>query len=602
MKRKFIVFLCAALLISCMAVPVGATSLQDNPNLVTDLLEFGYSLETNSNFRNFQGQGSMTYNLPSAGLVTYIDVVFDFWGGSLDQVQVLRNGTVYDVLPVHHVAGDTYRVYGSISSAAFVSIGLNFLTQSTSYCYVTIKSFNVGHFRSTVHLTEAYCQITSYNYEKTIHYVPTDESNKRSWVNDYTDGSINYSLNLWAEDWENYDFIDFFLFTVVGSVDSISCTMSGHAVPFSVSYINSGDDSESYYTYVIRLDLRELDRSKGISGDYPLVIVDGQQVVYGMTNLISVLSVTGFTEFQDTNPITYWLLRIYNSLSAGFTSLRTAIADQTTAITNGFNSLQDSFTSIDNSGAIASGFASLKTWIETQTAAIGANFTSLSGWISNQTQNLHVYFTQLQTETVTQFTNLSGWISNQTSSLTTTINDRFTSLATWISNQTTAITSHMTDRFTALSGWISNQTQNLHVYFTRLQDETVTQFTNLSGWISNQTQNLHVYFTRLQTELVTQADQIEAAIRGDPAPGNSFQDKVDQKENELDQMAAVMDSVSKPDISTINVSVDRYVSASDMNTLTAPLAVFFSGNIFAPMIIMSILMATVSFVLYGKKG
>jgi hypothetical protein len=62
-----------------------------------------------------------------------------------------------------------------------------------------------------------------------------------------------------------------------------------------------------------------------------------------------------------------------------------------------------------------------------------------------------------------------------------------------------------------------------------------------------------------------------------------------------------MDSVTKPAIQDINVSLDQYVKPADVQVLATPLTVFLEADLFRTMIIMSILLATVSFTLYGKR-
>lgn len=141
--------------------------------------------------------------------------------------------------------------------------------------------------------------------------------------------------------------------------------------------------------------------------------------------------------------------------------------------------------------------------------------------------------------------------------------------------------------FSSMNFWINSQT-------SALIDSISASFTDLNSWINAQTYDL---FTKIDGA----ASVIISAIRGDTSPGNEFQEEVDQKDQDLDEMAAVMDSVTKPPVDQINVSVDSIVSPADVQLLATPMAVFFDGQIFSQMIVMSILLATVSFVLFGKR-
>lgn len=120
-------------------------------------------------------------------------------------------------------------------------------------------------------------------------------------------------------------------------------------------------------------------------------------------------------------------------------------------------------------------------------------------------------------------------------------------------------------------------------WYQKLFTAISTGFSNLKTWISNQT------------------SAIVAAITGDTSSGDNFQDDVQEELDELDEAQAVMDSVTKPAVDDINVSVDQYVSETDIQVLATPMAVFFEGAIFSKIIMMSIMLATVSYVLYGKR-
>ena len=181
------------------------------------------------------------------------------------------------------------------------------------------------------------------------------------------------------------------------------------------------------------------------------------------------------------------------------------------------------------------------------------------------------------------------------------ISSHFSNLNTWINTQTTAIQT----QFTNLSTWITTQTTAIETQFTQLKtsvDNRLVQIYSLiDAWGELNYQHFDNLFTDLSNWIQVQTNTLESAIRGDTSSGNQFQQEVQQELNELDQAQAVMDSVTKPAIEDINVSVDQYVSQADIQVLASPMAVFFEGEIFSKVIIMSILLATVSYTLYGKK-
>ena len=156
-----------------------------------------------------------------------------------------------------------------------------------------------------------------------------------------------------------------------------------------------------------------------------------------------------------------------------------------------------------------------------------------------------------------------------------------------------------------LWGWINTQT----TYLTQEIQDAVTsismEFTNLKANIDlsfeNLVRSLDDWHTSLDTHLETMTTRIVEAITGDTVHGENFQEELQYREDDLDDMADVMDSVEMPDIDSIDVDIDSFVDPADVEVLAAPLTVFLEADLFRTMIIMSILLATVSYTLYGKR-
>lgn len=119
------------------------------------------------------------------------------------------------------------------------------------------------------------------------------------------------------------------------------------------------------------------------------------------------------------------------------------------------------------------------------------------------------------------------------------------------------------------------------------------------------TSNLSGFFDNLRSSIggtITEWGQkIVQAINPDSSAVDEFHQQVDDSNKELNDMAAVMDSFTSPDINSINVDVGSFVSATDINSLTVPLGLLFESNIVTSCIMISIILATVMFVLYGKR-
>ena len=412
--RKLSILLSIVFLISCFVVPVSASESFDN-SFSLNVLDFN---PDKLNVRTLTPtDNSVSFVLPSWITVRYVDSVFTITGSIPTSVSVKQGSTVSS-LTISKVGSGLYRIYGTLTGSGN---SLIFTFDSTGTFYVTAESMHAVTSLYTRSSTEAYCEIVSAAYNNTIHYVPTDPSNRRvfSAPSDFADSY--FYCYIWSDNWKSYDYLDFQLMFNCFDITSVTAVYGSVNVPLDVSYINGTALAGNSYYLSMRMDLSGLDRT---IDDYPMIVVMGR-LDAGAVNGVDFTNCSGYVAVADINPLFIFLSRISASVSTGFS-------------------------------------------------------------------------------------NLNSWISSQTSA-------------------------------------------------------------------------------------------IVSAINGDTSSGDSFQNEVNDKADELDQMAAVMDSVTKPPIDSINVSVNDYVSAADLTLLASPMTVFFSGDIYLPMMIMSILMATVSFVLFGKK-
>lgn len=416
MKVKILSLLLSVTLFFFAAVPARASSGYDSGQFI-DLIDFGFSMETNSNFRNFTVSGDMTYTLPSALMIGYVDILFTYTGPAISEVNLLRGGSSYADLTFVKIDNFYYRAYGTVRDNIFAEVGVQFVTNSSSYGYVTIQSFKIAMPQGSSSDITGFCEISSNHYNQVIHYVPTDEVNYRTWTDsgDYDESAV--SLFIYTEEWEKYDFIDIFVHCTISSITSVAASFNGEPLPFELSYLDNTNASDGGFTFHIRLDLTEVDRT---FSDYPIVYIEGVLHVQGI-NQVAILGMNGLVQYYQNNSVMVWLRNIYLRLNS--------------------------------------------------------------------------------------------------------VADRITS----------------------------------------------------------------------------KLDSVIDAINGDTSSGNSFQESVEDEINELDQAADIMDSVSRPDINGIDISMDQYASAADLAVLTAPVSLFFEIDLFKSILIMSILFATVSFVLFGKR-
>lgn len=154
----------------------------------------------------------------------------------------------------------------------------------------------------------------------------------------------------------------------------------------------------------------------------------------------------------------------------------------------------------------------------------------------------------------------------------------------------------------AFAYWMNRMSTEIGGCFLSLQEAFIVHFKDLNEWIVSQTSAIQKSIAEIKTWLGEQTTALVTAIKGDSSAGDSFKQELEEQTGDIDEMADVMDSVTIPDLDTVDVSVDEYVSVGSVSVLAELFDVFLDpGGVFGIMVIMSILMATVSFILFGKR-
>ena len=607
MKSKICMILCACFLMSCMVVPASAA---ENDNFI-NVLDYSPANDSGTNYVIADNSATInfTYSIP-VGPVRYLDMIIQTVNGPLSSISV--NGTALTVL---EIKTNFYRVYGSITLSSNLAFSATQLKAST------FKSFSTGEtgffalkyadqMLPFLYMDNADSPATHYFHEVDTSADPLE---------------FNYTVYAYPSYWKKYDIIDFYFKVRTSSVDSVAVHFDGIYIPFTLSYFDTeslqwlpdniyGGDAPLFFTwltseddfieFMISIDVSNLDRTSSVT---PQIAINGKYNQAHVNQYITLQSVVGTVINDSRDSDSYWFMQLYNVIDTFraytlhyFRELQTSVSTGFTNIGAWFDdlasSIQTEFTNLKSS--IGTHFSNLDTWIKNQTDSIvgslddfSANFSNLETWITDQTAAISEEFRLFRSAVSYHFGNLSTWISDQTTALQTEFTDlrsallsHFKSLTEDLQFSLLNVRAAIGDLTTKLNTWIVDQTTALQTEFSNLRSELATHFSNVGTWITDQTAAL------------------EAAIRGDTGPGDAFQDEVDEKDQQLDDMAAVMDSVNKPALDSINVDVSGYVSPSDVSALAAPLLVFITGDVFGPIIIMSILFATVSYVLYGKRG
>lgn len=312
MKRFLVVVLVLAFSVTMLAMPASASELElDNWINVFDYIENPhlYYCDGSNGF-------DIVLSLPDAWPIYSIDMVIHDVGGILSEPTFLLGGIVYFEVDYVSLGDNLYRVYGYEYSGEQDNIVtdelyIQIFQDSEFSGYFDILSLYVNTVSNSTFDIECYCDILSYAYANSIHYVPTDEVNHRSWL--ASDEAVDpfLQLDLYSEDWQKYDYIDFIVTMSCFSVTAISAFRDGVELPITYSMTDNSSTGGKTFTILIRLDLRGLDRS---NPSCPNIHIEGQQLP-SEYNLVGVVSCVGGIITDNSNPFVYFFTRIRLSIN-----------------------------------------------------------------------------------------------------------------------------------------------------------------------------------------------------------------------------------------------------------------------------------------------
>lgn len=333
--RKFILSILVLSLFICSVIPASATS---NDLFYINLLDYGYAAESGSNTQSFSGSTELTftYDLPDRSIVQYVDIVFTYAANDTVDIEWYSGaGSNRGNLTVVRVYGAVYRAYGSCSAFYTDSVVLKFITDTSTSNRITIQSLNVGRTSYSYDDIEAYCEIISDSYNGTIHYVPTDEVNYRTFTGVSDATASGFNLMLYTEEWQRFDYVDFTVIVTCSGISSISTNFMGMSAPLEYSFVESTYFGYPSWVINFRLDLTEIDRT---ADDYPSVNIAGAFNL-GEFNAVSVFSCIGIVGMGGTDANVYWYSKILNSIQSGFEDLNAWIDSQTSSLVESIEQL-----------------------------------------------------------------------------------------------------------------------------------------------------------------------------------------------------------------------------------------------------------------------
>ena len=320
MKRLVVLLLILSIYLSIFAFPAHAAELTDSTWInVFNYSDLAHNFVRSSKYNYVEMPFILTerFSLYSFNLV-FVDNTGDLYD-SLDYLDFYDGQDDFADVQWEMIGDNVFRVWGNFFNGTLSEdyYSIEFGVPAGTLIDINILSFYASLSPIDSWEIEAYCSITAPNYERTIHYVPTDEVNYRMFDGgtDYVDPAL--TLDLWCNDWAKYDYIDYIVTLSCYSVTSISCWFDGRAVPIEVSTYDNSYTGSKWFTFVIRVDQRlidrnfEVDENRDVNG--PLVLIEGQ-VTPDELNVVAVDSVIGSVVSDLGDPNVSFFVKAINYL------------------------------------------------------------------------------------------------------------------------------------------------------------------------------------------------------------------------------------------------------------------------------------------------
>lgn len=246
MKTRFLsLFLTVAVLLSCMAVTVGASEIETDQTQLINMLEFSTPNDSGNFYitTNSAGIGSATFTLPYGTLTRYFDMYISTAGRTLNSATLVIGSGRYP-LTVEPVSGTAYyRVYGIYGGSYSTSFTFEFDTGVAGHViqfYSLVAASQAAQVLpspSTFILESQSVTQTSGAQLVTLSetFTTTLGGNNAPWTS-----SIRNSQ------WRKFDHMTFTLSYYTHSINNINVQIGGKPIPYTVNYIENPPDFNSY--------------------------------------------------------------------------------------------------------------------------------------------------------------------------------------------------------------------------------------------------------------------------------------------------------------------------------------------------------------------
>lgn len=132
------------------------------------------------------------------------------------------------------------------------------------------------------------------------------------------------------------------------------------------------------------------------------------------------------------------------------------------------------------------------------------------------------------------------------------------------------------------------------IWFDRL-------ITNLKQWFTDLQYSVVTGFNNLQASMKASFDKLIAVLTPDKKPGEDFGSTVESQAGQLGEAGDILNSVTRPPVQDFDVQIDSFVNPADVTFLGGVVRPFMENKIVLTLLLMSLTLATLGYVLYGKR-
>lgn len=310
-----------------MVVPAKATGI-DNYDFI-DLLDYTTVGTYNNFIWTVAGDNMVSIDMPSSGLVQYIDLLVESETSDFEVYYQKPNGSE-QLLTKSSIGNGLYRVYGTVSKWRVESVDLRLaygVAGWINFLRADISMVSTSHF-----FTPCSGLFEAMEFYEYLYRDPS--TSDPAYIEDVFDGELEadtaFTLTMEVPLWRNFDYIDIELALLTEEITSISAYYGDIVLPVDVSEYSGAADDRSQRIVTMRVDMRGLNKQLEDKYGNPL-----EPVFYVSGNLsplktfkVHILNCSGYVITNDVNPLYYYFRDLGNRISGFFSDLGDSFASQ----------------------------------------------------------------------------------------------------------------------------------------------------------------------------------------------------------------------------------------------------------------------------------